>query len=208
MKAPPVPAIQESTMHTVARSARRLLPLALLLSFAASAAPVRYTLDRDHTYPSFEADHMGISTWRGKFNHSQGWVELDKAAGNGSVEVSIALDSIDFGQEPLNAWARGKDFFDIAHHPRAVYKGRLAGFVDGAPTRVDGTLTLHGVTRPVTLRIDHFKCIAHPVYKREYCGADALGSFDRGAFGLDAGKSYGFDMQVALRIQVEALRDK
>lgn len=185
-----------------------LLPAVLLLAGTATAAPVHYTFDPDHTYPSFEADHMGISTWRGKFNHSQGAVELDKAAGSGSLEVGIALDSIDFGQDALNAWARGKDFFDVAHHPRAVYKGRLTGFVDGAPTRVEGSLTLHGVTRPVNLRIERFKCIPHPMLKREYCGADAFGSFDRSAFGLDAGKNYGFDMQVALRIQVEALRDK
>jgi polyisoprenoid-binding protein YceI len=195
-------------MRTLAHTFRRLLPIVLLVPLATPAATVRYTLDPDHTYPSFEADHMGISTWRGKFNHSQGWVELDRAGGNGTLEVSIALDSIDFGQEPLNAWARGKDFFRVDHHPRAVYKGRLAGFVDGAPTRVEGTLSLHGVTRPLDLRIDHFKCIPHPVLKREWCGADALGSFDRSAFGLDAGKDYGFDMQVALRIQVEALRDK
>jgi len=195
-------------MHVLARSARRLVPLALLLSVAATAAPVRYTLDPNHTYPSFEADHMGISTWRGKFNHSEGWVVLDKAGGSGSVEVSIALDSIDFGQEPLNAWARGKDLFDVAHHPRAVYKGRLAGFANGAPTRVEGTLSLHGVSRPLTLRIDHFKCMPHPLNKRDWCGADAVGRFDRSAFGLDAGKSYGFDMQVTLRVQVEAVRDK
>lgn len=195
-------------MRIPSRLVRRLLPATLLLAGTASAAPVHYTLDKDHTYPSFEADHMGISTWRGKFNHSEGWVELDKAAGSGSVEVSIALDSIDFGQDALNTWARGKDFLDTAHHPRALYKGRLVGFVDGAPTRVEGSLTLHGVTRPMELRIDHFKCIPHPLFKRDYCGADALGSFDRSAFGLDAGKNYGFDMQVALRIQVEALRDK
>ncbi|MCX7515358.1 YceI family protein [Frateuria hangzhouensis] len=195
-------------MHHFAIRLFRLLPMALLLPFAASAASVRYTLDPDHTYPSFEADHMGMSTWRGKFNRSKGWVELDKAAGGGSVEVRIALDSIDFGQEPLNAWARGKDFFDASHHPQAIYKGRLAGFANGAPTRVEGTLNLHGVTRPLTLRIDHFKCMPHPLTKREWCGADALGSFDRSAFGLDAGKDYGFDMQVALRIQVEAIRDK
>jgi polyisoprenoid-binding protein YceI len=206
MKAPPAP-LPGTAMHVV-RSICRCLPLAALLPFAAAAAPARYTLDPAHTYPSFEADHMGLSTWRGKLDRSEGWVELDKAAGSGSVEVSIALDSIDFGNGPLNAWARGKDFFDVARYPRALYKGRLAGFVDGAPTRVDGTLSLHGVTRPLTLRIDHFKCMPHPLYKRDWCGADALGSFDRHAFGLDAGKDYGFDMQVALRIQVEAVRDK
>jgi polyisoprenoid-binding protein YceI len=196
-------------MRTFTHAFRCLLPIVLLAPFTAPAATVHYTIDPDHTYPSFEADHMGISTWRGKFNHTEGQVDLDKTGGSGSLEVNIALDSIDFGQDSLNAWARGKDFFDLAHHPReAVYKGRLTGFVDGAPTRAEGTLTLHGVTRPLELRIDHFKCMPHPMLKREWCGADALGSFDRAAYELDAGKAYGFDMQVALRIQVEALRDK
>jgi polyisoprenoid-binding protein YceI len=183
--------------------------LSAVAATAAFAAPSTYQLDPTHTYPSFEADHMGMSTWRGKFNHSRGWVELDRAGGSGSFEVDIALDSIDFGLDTLNAWARGKDLLDLAHRPHeAVYKGRLTGFVDGAPTRAEGTLTLHGVTRPLALRIDHFKCMQHPMLKREWCGADAQGSFDRSAFGLDAGRAYGFDMQVALRIQVEALRDK
>ena len=71
-----------------------------------------------------------------------------------------------------------------------------------------GTLTLHGVSRPLTLNIDLFKCIPHPIFKRELCGANATGTFDRSAFGSSAGKDYGFKMDVPLRIQVEALKDK
>lgn len=189
---------------------RRPAALFALATFASAAAatPVAYTLDPDHTYPSFEADHMGISIWRGKLDRSTGKVVLDREAGSGTVDVSLDPASIDFGQKALNQWARGKEFFDTAKHPKASYKGRLENFVDGAPTRVSGELSLHGVTRPVELRIERFKCIQHPMLKREYCGADAYGSFDRSAFGLDAGKDYGFDMNVALRIQVEAIRDK
>lgn len=69
-------------------------------------------------------------------------------------------------------------------------------------------MSLHGVSRPLTLQINRIKCIPHPLYKRELCGADAVGHFQRDAFGLDAGKSYGFDMTVTLRIQVEALAEK
>ncbi|MFL6591133.1 MAG: polyisoprenoid-binding protein, partial [Luteimonas sp.] len=58
------------------------------------------------------------------------------------------------------------------------------------------------------LKIGLFKCIPHPIFKRELCGADATGTFDRSAFGLDAGKDYGFSMDVGLRIQVEALKDE
>jgi polyisoprenoid-binding protein YceI len=190
---------------------RPTLLLATLLScvsMQAFAASAHYTIDPNHTYPSFEADHMGISFWRGKLDRSSGGVDLDKAAGTGTVDVSIDLSSIDFGLAALDTWAKGPDFFDIAKFPTAHYTGKLEGFVDGAPTRVVGTLTLHGVSQPLTLAIDRFKCIPHPIFKRELCGANATGTFDRSAFGLKAGKDYGFNMDVALRIQVEALRDK
>lgn len=176
------------------------------LTTAAAAAPVTYNIDPDHTYPSFEADHMGVSIWRGKLNKTTGKVVLDKVAGSGTVDVSLDPASIDFGQEALNRWARGAQFFDARKYPKATYKGRLDGFVDGQPARVVGELTLRGVTRPVLLKINSFKCVAHPMLKRELCGADALGTFNRDEFGLDAGKDYGFSMDVTLRIQIEAIQ--
>jgi polyisoprenoid-binding protein YceI len=176
------------------------------LGTAAQAAPVHYDIDPHHTYPSFEADHLGISKWRGKMNKTTGKVTVDRAAGTGTLELSIDLSSIDFGHEAMNTWARGKDFFDVAKHPTATYKGRLTGFANDAPTRVEGELTMRGVTRPVPIEIHSFRCIPHPMLRtRELCGADATASFQRDAFGLDAGKAYGFKMNVDLRIQVEAL---
>ncbi|MED5619088.1 YceI family protein [Ideonella sp. BN130291] len=184
-----------------------LLALGLPLASPAWAAPVTYKIDPAHTFPSFEADHMGISVWRGKLNKSAGSVTLDKEAGTGQVDVSVDLASIDFGQDALSAWARGKDFFDVKKHPKARFKGALQGFANGAPTQAVGELTLHGVTRPMTLKINSFKCIPHPLFKRELCGADAEGSFQRDEFGLAAGKEYGFNMAVGLRIQVEAVAE-
>ena len=177
----------------------------LLLPLGAVAAPQTYELDPSHTYPSFEADHMGLSLWRGKFNRSAGSVVLDREAGKGRVEVQIDLDSIDYGQDELSAWARGKEFFDTAKFSKAVYRGELKGFKDGKPTEVVGELTMHGVTRPVTLRINAFNCKPHPMFKRDWCGADAVGTFNREEFGLVAGKDWGFDMNVTLRIQAEAV---
>lgn len=183
-------------------------PTALALLLAAStatAAPTAYTIDPTHTYPSFEADHMGISVWRGKFNKSSGKVLFDKAAGTGTVEIVTELASVDFGMDALATWARGKDFFDVKKHPRAVFKGTLQSPVNGVPTQLAGELTLHGVTRPLTLTVHSLKCIQHPMLKRDYCGADASGSFNRDEFGLSAGKDYGFKMNIDLRIQVEAI---
>ena len=184
----------------------QILVLAIAAASAgAIAAPTSYTIDPTHTYPSFEADHMGISYWRGKVNKNSGVVVLDKQAGTGTVEISIDLASIDFGLEAMNAWAIGEKFFNVTKSPTALYKGRLEQFVNGSPTLVNGELTLNGHTKPVQLVIARFKCIPHPMLKRELCGADASGSFQRDAFGLDAGKDYGFNMNVTLRIQAEAV---
>ncbi|MBW8779842.1 MAG: polyisoprenoid-binding protein, partial [Burkholderiales bacterium] len=60
----------------------------------------------------------------------------------------------------------------------------------------------------VTLDIKKFKCIQHPMFKREVCGADIFATLDREQFGMDAGKAYGFSMAVDLRIQAEAIAVK
>ncbi len=73
------------------------------------------------------------------------------------------------------------------------------------PTQVTGALTLHGVTKPVTQQIHTFKCMPHPVLKRDWCGADAQATINREDFGINAGKDWGFSMAVTLCIQVEAV---
>lgn len=194
----------------------KIFPLLFLISFAvcstATAVPATYAIDPDHTYPSFEADHFGgLSTWRGKFNKTTGTITLDKAAGKGSVDISVDMASADFGHDKLNKVAQGKELFETAKYPQAIYKGKLEGFVKGAPTRAVGSLTLHGVTRPLVLKIDSFKCMPDPdpmAAKHERCGADALATFKRDAFGMASGKDYGFKMEVTLRIQVEAVQAK
>ena len=181
---------------------------AFAVSTTAFATPARYSIDPAHTYPSFEADHMGISTWRGKINKTSGKITFDKTTGKGSVEVEIDLASIDFGLDTLNEWATGDTFFEVSRFPKAIYKGSLTGLKPGSTAKATGTLTLHGISKPVVLTISAFKCIEHPMFKRDYCGADATASFKRDDFGLDAGKDYGFRMDVNLRIQVEALIDE
>ena len=173
----------------------------------AVAAPAQYSIDPNHTYPSFEASHMGISMWRGKFDRTKGSVTLDEAAGRGTVDIIVDLKSVNFGLQTLDDFIVGPEFFDVAHFPDSHYHGTLTGFVNGAPTRIDGALTLHGVTRPLNLVVNSLKCIPHPILKRQLCGADASATFQRDEFGLDAGKSYGFSMEVTLRIQSEALKN-
>ena len=176
---------------------------------AALAAPATYKIDPSHTYPSFEADHMGgLSVWRGKFNKSEGTVELDRAAHTGSVDITIDTTSIDFGMDKMNDHAKTADMFDVAKYPTATYKGKISKFKGDVPTEVKGELTLHGVTKPLTLTLRSFSCRPPmpPMMPTEKCGADAVAHFSRADFGIDFGKQMNFNMDVKLSIQVEAAK--
>ena len=179
------------------------LLLALVATFTI-AAPVNYTIDSSHTYPSFEADHMGLSVWRGKINKNSGTVVLDVEGKTGSVAVEMDMTTIDFGHDGMNKHGKADDILNVEKFPTATYKGTLTDFVDGKPTAVTGDLTLHGVTKPVNLTINKFACKIHPRSKAQVCGADASGSFQRDDFGVDFAKKFGFDMTVDLQIAIEA----
>ena len=184
---------------------------ALFLVFAASGAaaavPATYNVDPEHTHPSFEVDHSGgLSTYRGTFKKNSGSIMLDTAARTGTVDIVIDAASIDFANDRLNARVAGQGILDTDKFPTAAYKGTLGGFSNGAPTTVTGELTLHGVTKPVALTINSFKCVPHPIIKREVCGADATGTFNRADFGVDYGQKVGVKQDVLLRIQVEAIK--
>lgn len=179
----------------------------LLITVQAGAAPVTYNLDPMHTYPSFEADHFnGLSKWRGKIEKSSGKVVLDREAKTGTIDVTMDMSTINFGLKKMNEHAMSPEMFDVAKYPTAVYKGKFSKFDGERPTEVEGTLTLHGVTKPVNLTINEFKCITNPILKRENCGADVSATFNRADFGVDYGKRLGFKQDVKLAIQVEGLK--
>jgi polyisoprenoid-binding protein YceI len=179
----------------------------LLIGSAAMAAPVTYQIDPAHTYPSFEADHFGgVSNWRGKATKTSGTIILDQAAKSGTVDITVDAASIDFGHAKLNEHAKSPELFDVAKYPTISYKGTFAGFKGDSPTEVDGQITMHGVTKPLKMTLNQFKCIQNPMLKKEVCGADAAATLDRSQFGIDYGAKYGFKMEVKLQIQVEAIR--
>jgi polyisoprenoid-binding protein YceI len=186
------------------------LPVAMLalMTGSAVAAPVTYTVDPNHTYPSFEADHLGgLSNWRGKFDKSSGTIVFDKDKGSGTVDITIDATSIDFGHAKLNDHVKSNEMLDVAKYPTATFKGTLVKFKEGAPTEVDGQLTLHGVTKPVKLTVNQFKCMVNPMSKKEVCGADASATINRSDFGVNFGDKYGFKQDVKLQIQVEGIRE-
>lgn len=179
--------------------------IATLLFAPAVALGQTYQIDPGHSYPSFEAGHMGISIWRGKFNRTSGTVTLDRAARTGKVDIRIDAASINFGHAQLEEHARGPDFFNVERFPVISYAGTISRWTGDAPAAVEGQLTLLGIARPVTLTIHSFQCIEHPMLHREVCGADASASFRRSDFGMTYGLPRNAD-EMRILIQVEALR--
>ncbi len=179
--------------------------LSLLMSAPAVQAQ-SYNIDPGHTYPSFEADHLGLSFWRGKFTKTTGKVVLDRGSSTGgSIDITIEASSIDFGHAKMNENARGKDMFNVEQFPTVTYKSRALKFDGEKLVAVEGDMTLLGVTKPMPLKVTHFKCAMHAMLKREVCGVDASARLDRSDYGL----SYGvprFSPEVKLQIQAEAIR--
>jgi polyisoprenoid-binding protein YceI len=177
---------------------------ALLLAQAASAADT-FNIEPKHTYPSFEADHMGMSVLRGKFTKTSGTITLDKAAKTGGMNITIDAGSVDFGLEALNNHVKSPDMFDVAKFPTITYVATSMVFDGDKPVAVNGDLTLHGVTKPVKLVINKFNCTVHPMLKKDWCGADASAELNRADFGIGFGVPK-FSPTVKLAIEVEALK--
>ncbi len=182
--------------------------IALVTQFGLAKAADNYTVDPNHTYPSFEAPHIaGISMWRGKFTKTSGKVMLDRQAKSGSVDITVDATSVDSGNAKLDEHLKGDKFFEAAMYPTITFKSSKVKFSGDAPSEVDGTLTLHGVSKPVTLTVKSFKCVPHPMLKVELCGADVYTEINRADFGMKYGVEMVGSPTVKLSIQVEALKE-
>ena len=188
----------------IRRAAPALSVFLVALSAQAMAAAEVYTVEPAHTYPSFLAAHQGISFWMGKFNETSGKIWLDRERGTCRMEIAVETGSINFGMPLLDKIMQGPDYFDVEQYPAATYRSDSITFANGAPVSVEGQLTLRGVTKPVQLQIASFKCVMNPMFKKEICGADVRGEFDRTQFGLT--KAVEGDPTVRLIIQVEAIK--
>ena len=186
----------------------KLLPasiVALLIALPAYGAD-SYTIDTRHTFPRWQVSHFGFSTHHGQFNKTSGKLFLDSATGSGSVEVSVDTASIDTGDPTLEVRLRSADFFDVDKYPTMTFKSKPFATKAALPINVEGELTLLGMTRPLTLQVAHFKCGAHPIAKKDACGAEIMATLKRSEYGMKYGIPALGD-EVRITIQFEAVKD-
>jgi polyisoprenoid-binding protein YceI len=189
--------------------------LAVALPLSAAAAPETYTFDTVHTFPHFAVDHLGFSTLYGRFDRSNGKFTIDKAAKTGSLELMIQTASVSTGHPTdRGAYARTRDdllrspeFFNVAEFPTMTYKSTGVKFNGDNLASVEGNLTLLGVTKPVTLHLDRWKCGLNPYSKKEMCGGNASGTLKRSDFGMKYGLPVAVGDELKLMIEFEAYKD-
>jgi polyisoprenoid-binding protein YceI len=176
---------------------------------AASGGPARaatYVVDPTHTFVTYEIDHYGTTTNRGRFGTRAGTVKIDASGAGGQVAVTIDVGSIDTGVNLLDRHLQSKDFFNVAAFPEGRFVADRIEFAGDKVARVPGTLTLLGKSRPVTLEAKRFNCYASPIFTRQVCGGDFEAVILRSDYGIVWGLEFGFADRVRLLVQIEAVR--
>lgn len=182
------------------------LAVSSLVAVTAFAAPDTYNLDSTHTFPRFSWNHLGFSTYQAQFDKTEGTIVLDRAAKTGSIDIKIDATSLDAGSEKFEEHLKSADFFDVTNYPTATFKSTSVKFDGPNPVSANGDLTIHGVTKPITLTINNLNCGQHFMLKKEDCGAQVTGTLKRSDFGLGKYTPMVSD-DVTLTIEVEAIKN-
>ena len=188
---------------------KTLLALALvpvLFASAAQAQSAAYAIDPTHTFVTFEIDHFGTSTNRGRFDKKEGTVQFDRAGKSGKVDITIDTTSINTGTAPFDGHLKSAEILNVAAHPTARFVSDKFVFEGDKVKEVTGQFTLMGKTNPVTLKATKFNCYMSPMIKREVCGGDFEATIKRSQWGASYGINYGFSDDMRLVVQVEAVK--
>lgn len=182
---------------------KKLFTLLALSFISMPALATTYVVDPGHTLPAFEYDHFGFARQRGLFSKTEGTIVFDPAKKAGKADITIHVDSVTTGVPKFDEHLKSADFFDAAKYPTITFKSKRFGFDGDKLTEIQGDLTVHGVKKPVTLKIESLTCKDHPVKKIPACGANAVTTIKRSDFGVGAYAPAVSD-EVTLRIGVEA----
>ena len=148
-----------------------------------TAGVTTWKIDPAHTSVEFAVRHMMITTVKGRFTGVDGSVTIDEAQSSAArVDVTIDAASIDTREPQRDTHLKSGDFFDVEKFPTLTFRGtRIDG--DAQAFQLTGDLTIHGVTRPITLDVTHEGRGKDP-WGGERVGYSATGKLRRGDYGL------------------------
>ena len=189
---------------------RICLLLCLWLSaFPSLAEPPTWRVDPVHTRIGIAVDHAGFSRSLATLSASDGWLWWDgQNPSTARVEIELEPGRLDFGDSRWNQAVHGRQLLDVQRHPRARFVSRQVLAQDDGSLRIEGELTLRGITAPVILQARLNGQRRHPMPPfRQTVGFSATGQLSRAAFGATAWADMVAD-SVELRIELEASRQR
>lgn len=187
---------------------KKLIALAIAATFASAAyaAPETYNLEPNHTLPRFEYNHLGYSMQLSRFDKTSGKIVLDRVAHTGSADIVIDTTSVNTGSTLFNGHIQGEGLLETDKFPTITFKSHDFKFDGDKLVAVNGDLTIKDVTKAVTLTVNSFKCMPHPMLKKDACGATASTVIKRTEFHAGKYAPYVSD-EVTLTLPVEAIKE-
>lgn len=174
-------------------------------AFAAAPPAGNYKIDAAHSVAFFEVGHLGgVSRFMGRFNDMSGDLVVDTPA-KSAIKVAIKTDSIDTKHEGLDKHLKSPDFFNAVQFPTLNFNSTAVSLNDAGEGTVAGNLSLHGVTKPVTLKLKQIGS-GKGMKGETRVGYVAIGTIKRTDFGMAYGVPGAATDEVDLRINIEAVK--
>ena len=166
-----------------------------------------WTIDTSHSSVNFKVKHLGVAKTRGRFTRFEGTVEVGERPEDTTVEVTIDASSVDTHDSGRDDHLRSADFFDVANHPNLTFRStKVSG--SGDEWKLEGELTVAGVTKPVTLAVDYDGVTTDP-WGNTKAGFTATTKVNREEFGLTwnaaletGGFLVGKDVSIELEVEL------
>ena len=182
-----------------------LLITALLQTGRALADAKQYTADRWHTRILWNIDHMGMTSFAGRFREFDiDFVFDEDDLSNSSVEVSVPARSIDTYSPELNSKMPGKGFFDADEYPLLTFKSTTVQRSGAKTVTMLGDMTIKGITLPVTFYVTYNNGVEHPRFKLHNVGFTATAKIDSRAFGVNPLPAWMVGSIVEVTVELEA----
>ncbi|WP_374029152.1 YceI family protein [Bdellovibrio bacteriovorus] len=157
--------------------------------FSLNSYAEKFELDKAHTNVTFEAPHLMVSKVRGRFDKYDGTFDFDEQSMKlDNVVVTIRTDSLNTNEKDRDKHLRSPDFFDVAKYPEMKFVGKKTIYDDGKPDKVEGDLTIRGITKPVVLDVDYNGAVTDP-WGNRVVSFDAETKVNRRDFGLNWNKA-------------------
>ncbi len=160
----------------------------LLAALALPVFALDYSIDDDHTFALFRVQHMGAGFTHGRFDAISGEVSYDpaNAAGN-KLSVTIAAASISTGVPKMEEHLKSNDFFDVKQFPTLTFVSTAFTKTGEGQYQVAGNLTIHGVTKAVTVPVVRTGLSTNVFTKKPLVGFESTFDIDRNDYGLKYG---------------------